>query len=85
MEHDKKFRDMVSKAKDLKKQEANAITLSERNELHEKRLKLIDELGKGKYHVILEETLNPLREQFPEYFDRNFIGHITSNSMATGG
>ncbi|MGC8558380.1 MAG: hypothetical protein ACP5NC_05240, partial [Nitrososphaeria archaeon] len=39
-----------------------------------------------RYHVILEETLKPLREQFPEYFDSdgNFIGHITSNSMEGG-
>ena len=89
LKHDKQFRDMVSKAKDLKKQEANAVTLSERNEIHDKRLKLIDELSKyakDRYHVILEETLKPLREQFPEYFDSdgNFIGHITSNSMEGG-
>jgi hypothetical protein len=80
---------MVSKAKDLKKQEADAITLSERNELHEKRLKLVGEMSKyakDKYHVILEETLKPLRKQPPEYLnDGSFTGHITSNSMATGG
>ena len=88
LRHDERFRDMVNKAKDLKKVEGGALTPSQKQEAHERRMKALDELkgyAEKKYQEILEDTLKPLRESHPDYFSGDtFNGHITSNSMEGG-
>lgn len=89
LKHDKKFRDMVKRARELKKAEASSLTESQRKEVHDERMKPLDELSKyakDKYKAILDDILDQIKEQHPEYFGKEgkFTGHITSNSMEGG-